>query len=679
VLADDEATPMEQRKTICPLDCPDACGITATLEDGKITELSGDPEHPFTRGFLCKKVRTYHHRVQSDERVLFPQRRVGKKGEARFERIAWDDALEILASRLTEIKDEYGGEALLPYSYAGNMGAVARWAGSPFFHRYGASQLMRTICSSAAKEAWAAHCGSLPGSAPEAASRADLILAWGIDIKVTNVHFWPIVTEARRKGAKLVVIDPYSNATANAADFYFPVRPGGDTALALGLARRFMDEDRLDGKFIEQYAEGFDEFAALLNRTPLDTLIKDTGLNRDQFDELAALIAENPKTFVRIGIGLTRNTTGAMSVRAIACLAAALGLFDGKEGRGVLLMSAAFSGDDSRLKYPELMERPTRSINMVQLGDALTKLSPPVKALFVYSSNPLSVAPDASRVRQGLAREDLFTVVHEQFLTPTARYADLLLPATTSFENYDVYTGYGHFYMGRVEPVIRARGEALSNFDLFQRLAAKMGYDDEPFQQTIGERLEDYIGTMQGIAEATREAGIQPGETIASERVEFAGSYSRFEGGRFRFAPQHVEPAVPQVLQNREFGDTALRKRFPLRLITPPMLGLLNSTFGERFPEETGTVMIHPRDAAARNLNPGEMVEVFNARGCNRRVLVVSEDTQPGLAVMRGIYWENGASNFTGVNDLTSQQTTDLGAGGTFHEAQVDVRSAEGG
>jgi anaerobic selenocysteine-containing dehydrogenase len=670
---------MEQRKTICPLDCPDACGITATLDGGEIVKLTGDPEHPFTRGFLCRKVRTYHHRVQSDERVLFPQRRVGNKGEARFERIAWDDALEILASRLKEIKDEHGGEALLPYSYAGNMGAVARWAGYPFFHRYGASQLMQTICSSAAKQAWSAHCGSLPGSPPEVAAQADLILAWGIDIKVTNVHFWPIVSEARRRGAKLVVIDPYSNATAKAADFYFPVRPGGDAALALGLAKHFMDQGRLDMKFVEGYTEGFDEFAALLNATSLDTLVGDTGLNRDQFAELVALVAENPKTFIRIGIGLTRNTTGAMSVRAIACLAAALGLFDGEAGRGALLMSAAFSGDASRLEYPELMEKPTRSINMVQLGDALTKLSPPVKALFVYSSNPLSVAPDASRVREGLAREDLFTAVHEQFLTPTARYADLLLPATTSFENCDVYTGYGHFYMGRVEPVIAARGEALSNFDLFRRLAEKMGYDDGPFRQTIGERLDDYIGTMQGIPEATREAGLQPGETIASERIEFAGNYARFDGERFRFSPQHVEPAVPQVLPNREFGNSELRERYPLRLITPPMLGLLNSTFGERFPGEIGTAMIHPRDAAARNLTPGELVEVFNDRGCNRRNLVVSEDTQPGLVVMQGIFWESDASGYTGVNDLTSQQVTDLGAGGTFHEALVDVRSAEGG
>jgi anaerobic selenocysteine-containing dehydrogenase len=299
-----------------------------------------------------------------------------------------------------------------------------------------------------------------------------------------------------------------------------------------------------------------------------------------------------------------------------------------------------------------------------------------VKALFVYSSNPLSVAPDASRVRKGLAREDLFTVVHEQFLTPTARYADLLLPATTSFENCDVYTGYGHFQMGRVEPVIPARGEALSNFDLFQRLAEKMGYDDEPFRQTIGERLDDYIGTLRGLPDSVRKEGLQPGITVTSENLASAGNYSRFEGARFQFAPQHVEPAVAQVLSSREFADAELRARFPLRLITPPMLGLLNSTFGERFPKEIGTVMVHPQDAGARNLKAGETVEVFNGRGRNRRTLVISEDTQPGLVVMQGIYWENDASETTGVNDLTSQQTTDLGGGGTFHESLVDIRSA---
>ncbi len=667
---------MEKRKTICPLDCPDACGITATLEGGKIIRLDGDADHPFTRGFLCKKVRTYHHRVQSDERVLFPQVRTGAKGDARFEQVSWDEALELLASRLTEIKREHGGEALLPYCYAGNMGAVARWAGYPFFHRYGASRLMQTICSSAAKEAWAAHCGSLPGSPPEKASDADLILAWGIDIKVTNVHFWPFVTQARRRGAKLVVIDPYRNATAKAADFHLRVRPGGDAALALGLLKQFLDQDRLDRKFIEQYTEGFDELAASLNQHSIDALVEDTGLSRKQFDALVALIAERPKTFIRIGIGITRNTTGAMSVRAISCLAAALGLFDGKVGRGALLMSSAFSGDSSRLEFPQLLEKPTRSINMVQLGDALTKLTPPVKALFVYSSNPLSVAPDASQVRKGLAREDLFTVVHEQFLTPTARYADLLLPATTSFENCDVYTGYGQFQMGRVEPVIPARGEALSNFDLFQRLAEKMGYDGEPFRQTIGERLDGYIGTLRGLPDAIRKEGLQPGVIVTSVNLASAGDYSRFERGLFQFAPQQVEPAIPRVLPSREFADAELKARFPLRLITPPMSGLLNSTFGERFPGEIGTVMMHPQDADARDLKAGERVEIFNGRGRNQRTLVISEDTQPGLVVVQGIYWENDASESTGVNDLTSQQTTDLGGSGTFHESLVDVRSA---
>ncbi|MBW2541887.1 MAG: molybdopterin-dependent oxidoreductase [Deltaproteobacteria bacterium] len=667
---------MERRKTICPLDCPDACGIQASLENGKIIRLDGDAEHPFTRGFLCQKVRTYHHRVQSDERVLFPQIRTGAKGDARFERISWDEALELLASRLTEIKREHGGEALLPYCYAGNMGAVARWAGYAFFNRYGASRLQQTICSSAAKAAWAAHCGSLPGSPPEIASHADLILAWGIDIKVTNVHFWPLVTQARRRGAKLAVIDPYRNVTARAADFYFPIRPGGDAALALGLAKRLLDEGRLNRKFIDRYTEGFDEFAASLNENSIDALIEDSGLDREQFEALAEQIAQNPKTFIRIGIGLTRNTTGAMSVRAIVCLAAALGLFDGGAGRGALLMSNAFPGDSRRLEFPELSEKPTRSINMVQLGDALTVLAPPVKALFVYSSNPLSVAPDASRVRKGLAREDLFTVVHEQFVTPTARYADLLLPATTSFENCDVYTSYGHFQLGRVEPVIPARGEALSNFDLFQRLAAKMGYDDAPFRQSIGERLDSYIGTLQGLPNAVRKEGLRPGATITSDEVAFAGNYSRFERGRFRFAPQHVEPAVPRVLPSREFADAELEARYPLRLITPPMLGLLNSTFGERFPKWIGTLMMHPRDAEARNLSAGETVEVFNGRGYNRRTLAISEDAQPGLVVAQGIYWENDASESTGVNDLTSQQTTDLGGGGTFHESLVDVRGA---
>ncbi|MBF0276507.1 MAG: molybdopterin-dependent oxidoreductase [SAR324 cluster bacterium] len=669
---------MEKRKTICPLDCPDACGMIATLQNGEIVKLEGDPEHPFTKGFLCKKVRTYHHRVQSADRILFPQRRIGKKGEGKFERISWDDAWQMMVDQLTEIKNKHGSEAVLPYSYAGNMGLINLTAGNAFFHKYGASRLMATICSSGAKAGWNLHYGTLPASPPEKALDADLIIAWGINIKVTNIHFMPLVVQARRKGSKFVAIDPYLNSTAQVADQYYPVKPGGDTALALGILKILLESNSVDRSFIEKYSEGFEQIEEYIQNQNLENFANHSGLSSAQIHELAALLTETPKTFMRIGIGLSRNTQGAMSVRAITCLAAALGLFDGRVGGGALLSSFSYAGETDRLNYPSLMEVPTRKINMVQLGHALTQLQPPVKGLFVYSSNPVSVAPDASQVKIGMEREDLFTVVHEQFLTPTARYADLLLPATTSFENHDFYGGYGHFYMARVEPVVSNKGESISNFELFQTLAKKMGFADAPFQQSANERIDSFIESIHGISEEHKKQGVKAGEILCSDLMKSGGDYPSFKGRKFQFAARPKDPTVPRIpclLPLEEFDDLNLKSRYPLKVITPPMIDLLNSTFGERYQNNNGTMLIHPQDAKVRDIRDGDMAEIYNGRGKNIRKAVISDKTQPGLLVVEGIFWESESSQMTGVNELTSQNTTDLGDGSTFHEARAEVRA----
>ena len=668
--------PFEIKKTICPLDCPDACGVLAKVQENEIKSLRGNPDHPFTRGFLCKKVSTYHERIHSRDRLLYPRKRTGAKGAGKFERISWDEAYTIMVEKLTAIKREFGGEALLPYSYAGNMGYLNRWAGYPFFHKYGASTLLHTICSTAAKAGWSEHYGPHPSSAPEKALDAELVIAWGINIKVTNVHFMPLVVEARRRGAKLLVIDPYKNSTARVADYYFPVNPGGDTALALGLLKSFHSRQELDDDFIKNHTDGFAELETYLSQTPLEDFITRSGLTPEQFERLRDLLSKHKRTFIRIGIGLSRNTQGAMSVRSLACLSAALGLFDGGKGRGALLMSGSFAGDSSVFTHPELIEKKTREINMVELGDALTTLTPPVKAIFVYSSNPLSVAPAGGLVRRGFAREDLFTIVHEQFMTPTARYADLLLPATTSFENQDVYQGYGHFYMGKVEPVIAPRGEAKSNFELFQTLARKMGYTDAAFEEKAAERIDKYISGLRGISEEDRERAKQAGEIIASDRIENGGNFSGFKGARFQFAAPGVPEGVsatPRLAPLKEFENPEDNSRRPFKLITPPNALLLNSTFGERYPETMGEVLIHPDDAADRNIKAGDKVKLLNDRGVHLRRASISDDTQKGLLVAEGIYWESAASEQSGVNDLTSQALTDLGGGGTFHESRVDI------
>ncbi len=663
-----------KKKTICPLDCPDSCGLIATVTDGAVVSLAGDPDHPFTRGFICRKMRHYPQRLQADGRLLYPQLRVGRKGEGQFRRISWEEAWEILTTRLRAIVGEFGGAAIMPFCYAGNMGMVNRFAGFPFFHRIGATQIEQTICTAAAAGGWRMACGSAGGTVPEVAGEASLIVAWGINIRVTNVHFWPFVHQARKIGGRLLVIDPYRNETGRLADEYLAVKPGGDTALALGILRILIEQGRIDHRFIGERTVGFDRLAAYLFSVPEKHFAEMSGVRRLDMQRLAVQLSEQPKTFFRIGVGVSRNSRGGMAVRAITALAAALGLFDGRPGRGVSLFSGAFGGDLNRLRCPELLDGTPRTINMIHLGQALTALDPPIRSLFVYNANPLSVAPDGAAVRRGLAREDLFTVVHEQVMTPTARYADLLLPATTFLENRDLYRSYGHFYLGLADQVVDPAGETISNFDLFQTLAGKMGYDDPPFRQTLDERLQHYLATVAELPADCNPQTWQAGQYVQSVRSARDGSPFTQEMP-YRFV-NDADPAVPPhacLIGGSEFDNPDLRCRYPLQLITPPHRRLLNSTFGERYLPETGTALIHPDDAASRGIVDGHPVELVNFRGRVRRRAVVTDDTQPGLVVAEGLYWPATVED-GGINDLVSQRCADIGGGALFHESLVEVR-----
>ena len=672
-----------QQKTICPLDCPDSCGMLATVVGGRVTALQGDKEHPYTNGFICRKMRRYPERLYSSQRILYPQLRVGQKGAGSFRRIDWDEALAILARQLKEIKEQHGGESILPYSYAGNMGAVNRFAGYPLFHKLGTSRLDQTICSAASSAGWQKQCGELPGCPPENAADAELIVAWGINIKVTNVHFWQYVTTARKKGARLLVIDPYRNQTVKSADKYLQVQPGGDSALALGVMKSLIEKNAVDHEFINQYTDGFASQAAYVRALDWAECVRESGVSKNEMEELGALLAKSPRTFIRIGIGLSRNSRAGMAVRAISSLAACLGLFAGGEGRGVLLSSGAFKGDKAKLTYPSLASGSTRIINMIQLGHALTALEPPVKALIVYNSNPLSVNPDGQMVRRGLARKDLFTVVHEQVMTPTARYADLLLPATTFLENEDIYTGYGHFYLGVAQPVIEPVGEAWSNFKLFQNLALKMGFDDPPFHQSCAERIVDYLEKMPGLPEECAMPEVLAGRLVHSTNSFSDGRVMTGKKDSFRFlSPDSVpEPTMACLTAAGEFSDPDLQSRFPFQLITPPHPDLLNSTFGELYPKTHGPVLIHPEDAAGCAIDDGDEVLLQNGRGKTTRIARVTTDTGKGVLVAEGIFWpvessaaiDAAAQVPGGINDLTSQKLTDMGGGATFHESLVSL------
>ncbi len=669
------------KKTVCPLDCPDCCGLIATIRDGKVVALHGDKEHPYTNGFTCRKIRRYPERLYSDHRVKYPQLRIGPKGSGEFKRIGWDEALDICADRLAGVAKEYGGEAILPYSYAGNMGAVNRFAGYPLFNKLGTSQLQQTICSAAAGAGWEKQCGNLPGCPPENCLDAKLIVAWGINVKVSNIHFWQYISKARKKGAQLVVIDPYRNQTARSADHYVQVKPGGDAALSLGILKWLIERDTIDKKFIATHTQGFDQLKLYLNQCDWKELVRESGLSKIQITKLANLFESTAQTFIRIGIGLTRNSRGGMAIRSITSLAAAMGLFQGGKGRGLLLSTRAFQGKQSVLTHPELAKHERRSINMIHLGHALTTLDPPVKALVVYNSNPLSVNPDAAMVRQGLAREDLFTIVHEQVMTPTAYYADLLLPATTFLENHDIYTAYGHFYLKVIQPVIEPVGEGRSNFDFFQQLAARMGYDDPPFLKSCEQRICAYLGNMKGLPESVDIQEILDGKLIRSDRSFPDGNAIVKLNQKYTFVAgeQATIPGIACLTASQEFNDPDLRSRFPFKLLSPPHPDLLNSTFGEFYKENIGEVLIHPDDAEKYSVNDAEEIFLVNHRGKTRRIARITPDTQRGVLVAEGIFWgasekQNRNRDEGGINDLTSQKTTDIGGGATFHESLVALQ-----
>lgn len=663
-----------ERRTTCPLDCPDSCGLTAEVIDGKIVSLSGDKEHPYTRGIICKKMKSYHKRLYSDKRILYPMKRTGKKGMAEFSKISWRQAYDILARKIIYTKEHFGGESILPFVYAGNMGLINRFAGYPLFNKLGASKLEETICSTAAGAGWKSQCGDVPGCPPETAEDSDLIIIWGSNTKVTNMHFWPYVAASRKKGGRVLVIDPYKNLTAQSADFYLQVKPGGDTALALGVVKVLLDVEGVNGSFIEGFCSGFEALEQYIRDTPWSEFIEQSGLGKKEIEEVADLLQKHSKTFVRIGIGITRNRRAGMTIRSITSLAAVLGLFDGGKGRGVLLTTSAFSGDKDRLTYPSLAENKSRKFNMVQLGNCLHSATPPVKMLFIYNANPLSVVPDSSLVRRAMEKEDLFTVVHEQVMTPTAKYADLILPATTFLENKDFYTAYGHFYMSVSEPVVSPLGEAKSNFDFFQGLAMELGFNDPPFLQNIQQRMTDYLESMQGLPEEFPFNANMTERPFLSTRCTKGKPYFSKPEKLFNFTvddnPQI--PGIPCLMGVGEFEDVDYLARFPFKLITPPHMDLLNSTFGERYEGKMGEVLIHPEDARDNDVVDGMVITMNNNRGWTRRIARVTDDTQRGLLVAEGIFWQSGEYP-NAINDLTSQKLTDMGGGGTFHESRVAI------
>src|SRR5437773_1533567 len=521
--------------SVCPHDCPSCCSLEVDVVDGRIADVTGTPGHPFTQGVICGKVREYAERVHSPLRVLTPLRRVGAKGEGRFERISWDDAVAEIARRWRGIIADHGGEAILPFSYAGSMGQVQFYAGHPLFHALGASRLDRSICVSTAYTGWRATVGQVTGNDSEQMVGADLVVLWGVNAAYSTINVMTLVKQARQAGAHVVVIDPYRTPTAVQGDEHLPVRPGSDGALALAVMHVLIGEGLVDCEYVERATLGFDALAEHVKAWPPERVAPLVGLDASSIVAFARRYGASPRAFIRVGIGLSRHDNGGMTCRTIACLPALTGAYADPRGGALLSSGGAFAMDMRALERPDLMpEPPPRVINMIRLGRALTDrdMAPPVKTLYVYSSNPAAVCPNQTLVLRGLAREDLFTVVHEQVMTDTAHYADLVLPATTSMEHADLYRSFGHFYFQYAEPVIAPQGEARSNWDV---LAARFPLQcivppnrfflNSSFSQSERLRRRQGTPTVMLAADDASRRGIADGDAV---RVESPRGAARF-------------------------------------------------------------------------------------------------------------------------------------------------------
>lgn len=676
----------EVRRSVCALDCPDACAILVTVEDGRATKLRGDPGHPITQGFLCAKVTRYLERQYHKERLLYPLRRTGRKGEGHFERISWDEALEEIARRLRSISEEFGPEAIVPYSYAGNMGFLNN-AGMDrrFFHRLGASRLDRTICSAAGTAGLNEALGTRVGTEPEQFRHSKLILAWGASILATNVHLWPFIVEARRNGAKFYTIDPVRNKTGRLADRHFFIHPGSDLALALGMMHVIVSERLYDADYVSRYTNGFEGLRERVREYTPERVEALTGIRREDIVTLAREYATTRPAAIRVNYGVQRSERGGRAIAAIAMLPALTGSWKEVGGGLQLSTSAAFTVNRKGLEMPELqfrspLGREARIVNMSTLGEALTRLdNPPVKVLFVYNSNPAAIAPNQSLVRRGLAREDLFVITAEQFLTDTAMWSDIVLPATTFLENTDLYFAYGHYYLQMARPAVAPAGEAKSNVELFRLLAERMGFDEPCFQETEEEMIRGLLASghphLEGITfeRLEREHSVRlnlskPGEPY----LPFASGGFGTATGKCELQPDKLE-YVPPV--ESRLGDEALRRRYPLELVSPKNHDSMNSTFGYR-PEldrQTATLHLHREDAAARGIATGDRVRVFNERGSCLLRAEVDGSVRQGVVAAPSVRWPRMAEDRSSVNFLTSERLTDIGGGATFYSCLVQV------
>jgi anaerobic selenocysteine-containing dehydrogenase len=685
-------------KNVCPLDCPDTCSMVVSVRDGVAVDLRGDRDHPFTRGFLCQKMARYLDRVYSPDRLTHPMRRVGPKGPGlgRWERIGWDEAIDLIADRFRHIASSPDGpQAILPYSYYGTMGKIqAESLDRRFFHLLGASKLERTICATAGGVGYEYTMGTgRLGADPMAVPDCRLIINWGSNTANTNSHLWSLMIEARkRQNATIITIDPYKSPTASRSDWHLQPRPGTDAALALGLMHVIWRDGLQDQEFLDRAAVGADLLRdRALDEYPPDRVSSITGVSVEEIETLARRYATEHPALIRVNYGLQRHGGGGMAVRTITCLPAIVGAWKYRGGGVLLSTSGTYGLNSLALTRPDLSPTGTRTVNMNRLGEALVGElpGPPVKALYVYNCNPAAVAPDQGKVVRGLLREDLFTVVHELFPTDTVDYADVVLPATSQLEHEDLHISYGHHFVMHNPRAIEPIGESRCNADVFRALASPLGLDPELFPDDDALMCQALDGgpALEGISvERLKESG--------SIRLNIPEDYRPFADGNFptpsgkcelysdRMKADGLDP-LPSYIPPHEDPQTRpdLASTYPIQLVSPPRPQFLNSTFANSASHRKSagdpTIELDAADASARGLIDGDWAEVFNARGRFVARVALTGAVRPGSAASTGIYWSKHAPGGSGVNATTSAALTDMGGGATFFDNLVQIRKLD--
>ncbi|MGG1514268.1 molybdopterin oxidoreductase family protein [Paenibacillus oryzisoli] len=665
--------------SVCPLDCPDQCGLLLHKQDGKIIKIEGDPNHPVTQGAICNKVRNMTARIYDEKRLEYPLKRVGAKGEGRFEQISWDEAIATITDRWKTLIATEGPESILPYSFYGNMGRIGtEGMDRRFFNRMGASRLLYAICESAGTEGYAYTMGSSFGTDPETTPQAKLIIMWGINAVSTNMHQVMLAEQARKNGAQIVVIDAHRNQTGRWADWFIPILPGTDAALALGLMHVLFAEGLVDEAFMQEYTLGHEELREHVKSYDPASVSTITGVPVDDIYRLARLYGGTTPAFIRIGNGIQHHDNGGMCVRTIACLPAVTGQWQYPGGGAIKGNGAYLEHNVTALQRPDLREGHARQINMNLLGSALQELNPPIYAMYVYNSNPALVAPSANKVKEGLLRDDLFTVVHDLFLTETAKYADIVLPATSSFENTDFYRSYWHHYVQLQLPVISAYGESKSNVEVFRLLAKAMGYEEEALHETEETLIRQALDNPKNpaLAEITYETLIEKSFIKADVKPLFPGRL-RTPSGKIELYSRQMElkgyPPLPTYIPLPE--DSELTFHF----IPAPNHNFLNSTFAHNEKhvrmEKAPKLHMHESDAEALGLASGELARVWNERGECELVVVTGQDVMRGVVVSQGL-WADQPGGKTRVNALTPDRVADMGDGAVFFSGRVNVEKA---